>query len=668
MIGRGDMMGKRKSWAAVATAMVLASVGVTQASRAAPAPAPVPSVAPATPQDMGPWTDAYFTENLRKTRVPGAVVIIVDHGKVVFAKGYGVTAAGGGKPVDVDTTLFRIGSISKVFTALSASQMIEEGAIDPTVDINRYLKRVQVPNRFDRPVTAGDLLVHQGGFGAELRGVDAATDAAADISPKEMQRLLVPRVRPPGLYPAYDNNGWGLLGLSLADASGQSYRDLTARRWFGPLGMTHSVVGVPADRVMDAAHDHHVSPDGAVKEIDWSLLKPMEQGAGDISSTGSDMARFMIALLQKGELEGKTVISPSVYAAVTDFDAHRLHPALPGYGRALYEDRPAGRFAIRHDGGMSGSAASMELYPEAQIGVFFAINARPENPFDGETLGGLIRGIRMFLAGGKSEVSLDDFLKFLKFHEAFAARYIPAPATPPPAPVAPGSLWTTDQLRALQGTYVGTSSDYASFIGKLQVNLIEGRPVILSPDGKLKIGGDPYTQVAPGLFSNDKTGVRLAFVHDKGETFLGESWLWRQHLRPAWKSPLFLVVPLVLFPILLLSGLVYLKRTSARRRLGLGAAGLGVAYLAGWVLEAEFATGLFVAGWTPVAVLWRLAFSLVVAGLALWPILMARSWYRSPPTLSVKGVIVGIHLVLISALCWYLVWLAGVWGLVNPFR
>jgi CubicO group peptidase (beta-lactamase class C family) len=649
-------------WGAALLAPVALCLSVTQASL----PTPKATLAAAQPADMAQWTDAYFTEALRKTRVPGAVVIIVDHGKIVFAKGYGVTAATDGKQVNIDTTLFRIGSISKVFTALSASQMIDEGAIDPRADVNRYLKRIQVPSTFGQPVTVGQLLLHEGGFGTDLRGVDAPTDAKAQVSPREMQRLLVPRVRPPGLYPAYDNNGWGVLGLTLADASGQSYRDLTARRLFSPLGMTHSVVGVPDDRRSDAAHDHHVRPDGTVNEIDWSLLKPIEQGAGDISSTGSDMGRFMIAMLQKGRLDGKTVISPSVYAAVTDFDAHRLHPALPGYGRALYEDRPAGRFAIRHDGGMSGSAASMELYPDAQVGVFFAINARPENPFDGETLSGLVKGVWVFLRGGKSAVSLEDFLKFLKFHEAFAARYIPAPTSAPTAQSGP--LWTADQLRALQGTYVGTSSDYASFIGKLQVGLIEGRPVMLSPDGKLKIGGEPYTQVAPGLFSNDKTGVRLAFVHDKGETFLGEGWLWRQHLRPAWKSPLFLVAPLVLFPILLLSGLAYLKRSSARRRLGLAATGLGIAYLGGWVLEAQYAIGLFVAGWTPVIVLWRLIFTLVVGGLALWPAWMAMNWRHSPPSLTVKGVAVAIHLLLIAAVCWSLVALAGVWGLVNPFR
>jgi hypothetical protein len=75
-----------------------------------------------------------------------------------------------------------------------------------------------------------------------------------------------------------------------------------------------------------------------------------------------------------------------------------------------------------------------------------------------------------------------------------------------------------------------------------------------------------------------------------------------------------------------------------------------------------------VAGWTPVIFLWRLVFTLVVAGLALWPVLMDRNCSRSPPSLSVKGVIVGLHLILISVLCWSLVALAGVWGLVNPFR
>ncbi len=354
--------------------------------------------------------------------MPGAVVVVVDHGRTVFLKGYGLTTPRGGDAIDPGATLFRIGSITKVLTAIMATQMIDEGAIDPSSDVNRYLKRAQIPAVYPEPVTIADLLAHEGGFGADLRGVEAPTAAAADISPREMQRLLVPRVRPPGHYIAYDNNGWGVLGLALADASGRSYHDLAAQRIFQPLALPHAVIGLPSNAAQ--IEEHYVMPNGDAERIDHELLKPMEQGAGDASASGADMARLMTALLQKGELDGKQILSPEGFRQLTNFDAHRIHPLLPGLGRAIYEDRPGGQYAMRHDGGMRGSAASMELYPEQQVGVFFAINARPYNPFDGETLSGLLTGIRMFLFGPEPKVALESFLRFLKIHEDICGAFL----------------------------------------------------------------------------------------------------------------------------------------------------------------------------------------------------------------------------------------------------
>lgn len=615
---------------------------------------------------MSSWVDTYFAETIAETHVPGAVVVIVQEGQVVFSRGYGVASLGG-EQVDPNETLFRLGSISKVVTALMALEMIEAGEIDPSADVNTYLEQVEVPAAFNRAVTISDLLTHQGGFAADLRGMERATDAEAQISPAEMQRLLVSRARPPGFYPAYDNNGWGLLGLSLADGRGVSFRELARTRVFEPFGMSSAVVGVPDNRRGQSTSAYQITGAGDASEIDLSLLVPTEQGAGDVSASGADMARFMTALLQRGQLDGRAVISPAALAQLTDFDAHRLHPSLAGYGAALYEARPAGRFAMRHDGGMRGAASSMMLYPDAGIGVFWAINARPENPFDGETMSGLVRGVVQYLSGPPPAVSIEDFLRFLDFHKAFAERYIPA--NPAFADVGVGGeLWSDEVLQSLQGRYLGTSSQYESFIGNLQVEVIEGRPVVLGADGKLLIGGQPHTQIGPGLFQNDETGDRLGFSREENGVFLGENWLFRQQLMPSWRNPLLTVVPLVLFPLLLLTGLIHAGRANARRTIGVSAALLGLAYAAGWMLEAEFATRLLVSGAEWVSLIWRITFSIAALGLALLPFLMVRNFFASPLRLSFKGVSAGVHFLLIAMMSSSLAVLAVYWNLINPLR
>jgi CubicO group peptidase (beta-lactamase class C family) len=611
------------------------------------------------------WADSYFGQTMAASHVPGAVVVVVDHGRVVLMKGYGVTTPVGGHPIDPGATLFRLGSITKVLTAITATQLIDEGRIDPASDVNRYLKRIRIPRTFPQPVTIADLLAHEGGFGADLRGVDAATNAGADISPARMQQLLVPRVRPPGEYIAYDNNGWGVLGLALADATATPYADLVHARVFVPLGMSHAVVGIPQADDDVVIGEHSVMPDGRVVRIDHSRLRPMEQGAGDASATGADMARLMIALLQGGQIDGRRVLSPAGYAALTDFDAHRIHPMLPGYARALYEDRPLGHFAIRHDGGMVGSAASMELYPKEQIGVFFAVNARPYNPFDGETLTGLVAGVRMFLFDPKPKVSMAQFIPFLKAHESFAGQFLPHP--PPQTPDTRGVAALSDaDIASFAGKYLPTSSRFASFVGNLQVGLIEGVQVRPAGRGAVSVGGQVYHQIYPDLFEDPSTKNRLAFRRDAYGDFMGPAALWISRKAAPYETPLVTVAPLVMFPILLLAaGFYSFSRRPLYRRLGLGAAALGALYAACLLLEAQFANQVLVQGEEWLAIVWRIALQLVLLGLIVWPVLLVAGWIKAPPKGSVRGVAAAVHLGFLGLASLALVALAGYWKLLG---
>jgi CubicO group peptidase (beta-lactamase class C family) len=611
------------------------------------------------------WSDAYFQDAMAHSHAPGAVMVVVDHGRVVLLKGYGVTTPVGGHPIDPDTTLFRLGSITKVLTAITASQLIEEGRIDPALDVNHYLKRIQVPATYRQPVTLADLLAHEGGFGADLRGVDAPTNAQANIAPAEMQRLLVPRVRPPGRYIAYDNNGWGVLGLTLADATGEPYAQLIRERVFQPLGMSHAVIGVPdadSDRVIG---EHYVMPDGSVRRIDHSLLKPMEQGAGDGSATGSDMARLMIALLQGGEIDGKRVLSPAGYQSLTNFNAHRLHPMLPGYGRALYEDRPLGHFAIRHDGGMAGSASSMELYPHEQIGVFFAINARPYNPFDGETLSGLLRGIRMFLFDPKPKVSMDDYQSFRKIHDVFAGKFLP-PAGPEIVDTRGVRTLTDQDLAGLAGKYLPTNAPFSSFVGNLQVAAIEGIHVAPAGHGAININGRVFRQIYPGLFENPESKDRMAFHTDVTGTFIGPAALWIDKRVAGYETPVLTVLPLVFLPFsMLLAGFYAFSKRPLYRQLGLAAAGLAAVYFVCLVLEGQFTSGNLVAGRQWLSALWRLVLHLDLLGLVAWPVVLIRGWLTAPPARTVRGVTAALHLSLVGLSGLALVLLAAYWKLIG---
>lgn len=158
------------------------------------------------------FVDALVRAELAELRIPGAVVSIVYRGRVLLARGYGLADLERGTPMDPNSTVVRVGSISKPVTATAVMQLAESGALRLDADVNDYLDDVRVPAAFGRPVTAADLLTHTAGFDVRLSGTAAASED--DVLPLGvyLARDLPPRVRPPGRVLAYSNHGYTLLG------------------------------------------------------------------------------------------------------------------------------------------------------------------------------------------------------------------------------------------------------------------------------------------------------------------------------------------------------------------------------------------------------------------------------------------------------------------------
>src|SRR6516164_643471 len=110
--------------------------------------------------DLEAFFDGAINVQLESKHIAGAVVSVVAGDKVVFKKGYGYADVEARRHVDPDKTLFRIASISKLFTWTAVMQQVEEGKLDLDADVNTYLKDVQIPPAFDKPVTLKNLLTH----------------------------------------------------------------------------------------------------------------------------------------------------------------------------------------------------------------------------------------------------------------------------------------------------------------------------------------------------------------------------------------------------------------------------------------------------------------------------------------------------------------------------
>ena len=124
-----------------------------------------------TPEDVGAWLDGLMPYALADGDIPGAVVTVVKDGKVLANKGHGYADLAKRKPVDPDTTLFRIGSISKLFTWTAVMQQVEAGRLDLDTDVNEYLD-FEIPPYEGKPITLRQIMTHSAADGFNQISVD----------------------------------------------------------------------------------------------------------------------------------------------------------------------------------------------------------------------------------------------------------------------------------------------------------------------------------------------------------------------------------------------------------------------------------------------------------------------------------------------------------------
>jgi len=116
------------------------------------------------PAEMEAFVDGVIAAQLESLHIPGAAVAVVADGKVYFAKGYGYADLEKHRKVDPETTMFRIASVTKLFTWTAVMQLVEQGKLDLKVDVNAYLKAFKIPATFPEPITLTHLLTHTAGF------------------------------------------------------------------------------------------------------------------------------------------------------------------------------------------------------------------------------------------------------------------------------------------------------------------------------------------------------------------------------------------------------------------------------------------------------------------------------------------------------------------------
>jgi|GEM_PF-993341 len=338
-----------------------------------PLPSGQPSAAQTSidPKDLEALFDPILAERMGKLHIPGAVVSVVKDGKIVFAKGYGVTDVEKKTPVIPDRTIFRIGSITKVFTAMAVMQLADQGKINLNDDVNKYLKGVQVPNSFPQPITFANLLTHTSGLDEISPG--RRTSNEAEIIPLgAFLKTRIVRQFPPGEIISYSTYNPALAAHAVEQITGMPFKAYLQLNVFEPLGMNHtSIAAVKKEYQQDLATGYEYAADKYQKlPFQWFHTYP----ASDINSTATDMARFMIANLQYGTIDGKRILSEKS-AREMQATHFRNHPKISGWAYGFYETVQNNLRFVEHGGSMDdGYSAMLSLIPEKNTGLFIACN------------------------------------------------------------------------------------------------------------------------------------------------------------------------------------------------------------------------------------------------------------------------------------------------------
>jgi CubicO group peptidase (beta-lactamase class C family) len=230
----------------------------------------------------------------------GITAVVVKDGQILFQKGYGYSNLEDQIPVDPAETLFRIGSVTKLFTWTAVHQLSEQGKLDLDADINIYLD-FQIPDTFPDPITLRHLMSHTGGF--EAREFELGVRAPDELKPlgQYLATHMPARVYPPGQVSVYSNYGTDLAGYIVERISGMPYADYIESNILEPLRMVHTTPRQPLPSPLEAEMSNgYTYTKNAYLQQDFQIGST--QSCGAISSTAEDMARFMLAHLQGGSL------------------------------------------------------------------------------------------------------------------------------------------------------------------------------------------------------------------------------------------------------------------------------------------------------------------------------------------------------------------------------
>jgi CubicO group peptidase (beta-lactamase class C family) len=319
-------------------------------------------------QDLEAFFDGIIPLQLERSDVAGATVLVMQGSDVLLQKGYGFSDLKEKQAVDPKSTMFRLASISKLFTWTAAMQLVEQGKLDLDVGVDRYLDfSMGAP-----PITLRNLMTHRTGLEEVVRNI-IVTDPKRYMALREFLVENHPhRLFPPGTIPEYSNYAVGLGSYIVQRVSGERFEDYVAAHIFAPLGMTHSTFYQPPPSALQKLPSEGYPSSTREAPIGFELFSPA--GAGGISSSAADMGRFGQMLLNGGQLDGQRILKPETLAEMWK-PQFRANDQLPAIGLGFYQAPRNQLKWIGHQGDLVAFHSLFFVEPQQKLVLFISYNS-----------------------------------------------------------------------------------------------------------------------------------------------------------------------------------------------------------------------------------------------------------------------------------------------------
>jgi CubicO group peptidase (beta-lactamase class C family)/D-alanyl-D-alanine dipeptidase len=315
--------------------------------------------------------DRFVAREVAAKDLSALSIALVDDQTIVWAKGFGFADPKAKKPATADT-VYRVGSVSKLFTDVGIMQLVEKGVLDLDAPVTRYLPDFQPGNPFGKPITLRQLMAHRSGLVREPpvgHYFDPTNPTLADTV-RSLNRTTL--VYAPETHLKYSNAAIATVGYVLEHTQKEPFPRYLKRAVLEPLGLTHSGFEATPELTRELCTAYMWTYDGRVFEAPTFPLGMAP--AGSMYATVTDLARFLSVLFAGGRGPGGPVLKPETIQQMFTPQFAKADEKT-GFGIGFHLTELADRRRVGHGGAIYGFATELAALPSEKLGVV-VVNAR----------------------------------------------------------------------------------------------------------------------------------------------------------------------------------------------------------------------------------------------------------------------------------------------------